>query len=176
MHCPSKMEGEWLVTSLKNASTQKKMSAGGIEAYTSQSIVSTNKTLYIVIYTFISMFYSAIDVDVLSNYRPVSNLPQLSKVFEKVIAKRIQEHTFAMSELYQSAYKSCQSTETALVCECVDIQLAFDKTMGTVLIMIDLSAAFGTINHDILLRRLHDRYGIMGDVLKWVKSNYDLFM
>ena len=57
----------------------------------------------------------SLDVDVLSNYRPVSNLPQLSKVLEKVIAKRIQEHTFAMSELYRSAYKSCHSTETALV-------------------------------------------------------------
>ena len=42
--------------------------------------------------------------------------------------------------------------------------------MGTALIMIDLSAAFHTINHDILLRRLRDRYGIMGDALKWVKS------
>ena len=112
----------------------------------------------------------SLDVDVLSNYRPVSNLPQLSKVLEKVIAKRIQEHTFAMSELYQSAYKSCHSTETALVCVCDDIQLAFDKRMGTALIMIDLSAAFDTINHDILLRRLRDRYGIMGDALKWVKS------
>ena len=72
----------------------------------------------------------SLDVDVLSNYRPVSNLPQLSKVLEKVIAKRIQEHTFAMSELYQSAYKSCHSTETALVCVCDDIKLAFDKKNG----------------------------------------------
>ena len=78
--------------------------------------------------------------------------------------------TFAMSELYQSAYKSCHSTETALVCVCDDIKLAFDKRMGTALIMIHLSAAFDTINHDILLRRLRDRYGIMGDALKWVKS------
>ena len=50
---------------------------------------------------------------------------------------------------------------------CDDIKLAFDKRMGTALIMIDLSAAFDTINHDILLRRLRDRYGIMGDALKW---------
>ena len=53
--------------------------------------------------------------------------PQLSKVLEKVIAKQIQEHTFAMSELYQSAYKSCYSTETALIYVCDDIKLTFDK-------------------------------------------------
>ena len=57
-----------------------------------------------------------------------------------------------MSELYQSAYKSCHSTETALAYVCDDIKLAFDKIMETALIMIDLSAAFDTINHDILLR------------------------
>ena len=111
----------------------------------------------------------SLDVDVLSNYRPVSNLPQLSKVLEKVTAKQIQEHIFAMSELYQSAYKSCHSTETALICVCDDMKLVFDKRIGTALIMIDLSAAFDTINHDILLRRLCDRYGTIGDALKWVK-------
>ena len=62
-----------------------------------------------------------LDVDVLSNYRPVSILPQLSKVLEKAIAKRIQERTFVIFELYQSAYKSCNSTETALVCVRVTI-------------------------------------------------------
>ena len=69
-----------------------------------------------------------------------------------------------MSELYYSAYKSCHSTETALVCVCDDIKLTFDKRMGTAL--IDLSSAFNTINHDILLRRLRDWYGIIGDALK----------
>ena len=58
----------------------------------------------------------SLDVDILSNYMSVSNLPQLSKVLEKVIAKQIQQHTFAMSELYQSASKSCHSTKIALVC------------------------------------------------------------
>ena len=67
----------------------------------------------------------SLDVDVLSNYRPVSNLPQFSNVLEKVIAKRIQKYTFAMSELYHSAYKSCHSTETSLVCVGDDIKLAF---------------------------------------------------
>ena len=83
-----------------------------------------------------------------------------------VIANQIQEHTFVMSELYQSAYKSCHSTETVLVCVCSDIKLAFDKGIDTALIMIDLSAALDTINHDIVLRRLCDRYGMIGDVLK----------
>ena len=55
------------------------------------------------------------------------------------------------------------------MCMCDDIKLSFEKRMGTALIMIDLTAAFDTINHDILLRRLRDRYGIIGDALEWVR-------
>ena len=55
---------------------------------------------------------SSLDVDPLSNYRPVSNLTQVSKYLEKVIAQQIIEHTSDMTELYQSAYKLNRSTET----------------------------------------------------------------
>ena len=84
------------------------------------------------------------DVDILSSYRPVSNLTQVSKCLEKVIAQQVIEHTFEMTELYQSAYKSNHSTETDAVCD--DIKRGFDNRKGTALIMTDLSAAFDTMS------------------------------
>ena len=75
-----------------------------------------------------------------------------------------------MSALYQSAYKPQHSTETALLCVCEDIKRAFDIKNGTALIMLDLSAAFDTIDHTIILHRLRHRYGISGSALKWIES------
>ena len=69
----------------------------------------------------------SIDIDVLAHYRPVSNLTQLSKTLEKVIAQQLLIHTDHMSELYQSAYKPPHPTETALLCVCEDIKKALDR-------------------------------------------------
>ena len=113
---------------------------------------------------------SSLDVDILSSYRPVSNLTQVSKCLEKVIAQQLMENTSEMTELYQSAYKSNHSTETALIAVCDDIKRGFDNRKGTALIMIDLSAAFDTISHSILLQRLRNRYGITHNALKWFQS------
>ena len=112
----------------------------------------------------------SLDINILAHYRPVSNLTQLSKTLEKVIAQQLLIHTDHMSELYQSAYKPQHSTETALLCVCEDIKRAFDIKNGTALIMLDLSAAFDTIDHTILLHRLRHRYGISGSALKWIES------
>ena len=103
---------------------------------------------------------SSIDVDTLSSYRHVSNLTQVSTCLEKVIAQQLIEHTSDMTELYQSAYKSNHSTETALIAVCDDIKRGHDNRKGTALVMIDLSAAFDTINHSFFIQRLRNRYGI----------------
>ena len=81
----------------------------------------------------------SLDIDVLA-HRPVSNLTQLSKTLEKVIAQQLLTHTDHMSEMYQSTYKPQHSTETALLCDCEDIKKALDRKNGTALVMIDLSA------------------------------------
>ena len=65
----------------------------------------------------------SLDPDVLSTYRPVSNLPQLSKPLEKVVANQLMYHTNNMSDMYQSAYRKHHSTETALLCVTNDIKL-----------------------------------------------------
>ena len=76
-----------------------------------------------------------------------------------------------MSNMYQSAYRKHHSTETALLCVTNDIKLAMDSKKGTILVMIDLSSAFDTIDHSILLNRLELRYGITSVVLEWFRSD-----
>ena len=61
----------------------------------------------------------SLDIDVLAQYRPVSNLTQIPKTLEKVIAQQLLIHTDHMSEMYQSAYKPQHSTGTALLYMCL---------------------------------------------------------
>ena len=115
---------------------------------------------------------SGLDKEVLKNYRPVSNLSFISKVLEKVVAKRLDDHMLD-NNLYssvQSAHRDRHSTETALLKVQSDILTALDSGSGAVLLMLDLSAAFDTIDHGILLSRLNSLYGISGDALDWFKS------
>ena len=114
----------------------------------------------------------SLDRDELKNYRPVSNLHFISKVTEKLVAKRLEEHMseYSMYEPMQSAYKLVHSTETALVKINYDILRNLDAGKCTVLVSLDLSAAFDTINHNVLLNRLHYMYGITGTAFKWFQS------
>ena len=75
-----------------------------------------------------------------------------------------------LSNHVQSAYKRFHSTETALLKIRNDIICNMDNCKVTALILLDLSAAFDTIDHATLLERLHGHFGISGAVLKWFKS------
>ena len=70
----------------------------------------------------------------------------------------------------QSAYRTGHSTEIALLRVHHDLTLALDRNCCAVLLMLDLSAAFDTIDHSILLRRLEHSYGISDSVLLWLRS------
>ena len=70
----------------------------------------------------------------------------------------------------QSAYREFHSVETALLRVKSDIALALDKKQMAVLILLDLSAAFDTLKHSVLLSRLESRFGVKGEALKWIKS------
>ena len=72
--------------------------------------------------------------------------------------------------MYQSAYRHHHSTETALLKVVNDILLNMDKQRVTLLLLLDLSAAFDTVEHNTLLRRLQNSFGIQGKVLSWLKS------
>ena len=115
---------------------------------------------------------SHLDNEILKNYRPVSNLPFLSKVLEKIVAKRLLAHIdkYKLHETLQSAYKQYHSTETALVRVQNDILMNLDRKRGVMLVLLDLSAAFDTIDHNVLLKLLETRIGLSGTVLQWFKS------
>lgn len=70
----------------------------------------------------------------------------------------------------QSAYRKYYSTETALLKVSNDILRAVDQKEEVVLVLLDLSAAFDTIDHNILLERMEKRFGFGGIALKWFKS------
>ena len=108
----------------------------------------------------------------LNNYRPVSNLKFLSKIIEGAAIEQFNKHLNdnRLHDTRQSAYKKFHSTETLLTRIHNDIMENGNSGNETLLVMLDLSAAFDTIDHKILLSRLHNMYGIEGTALKWFKS------
>ena len=108
----------------------------------------------------------------LKNYRPVSNLAYISKVIEEAASQQIAEHIEknSLADPLQSAYKPKHSTETALLKVCNDILTDLDGGKAVFLGMLDLSAAFDTVDHGILLRRLSMTFNIQDSVLQWLKS------
>ena len=110
--------------------------------------------------------------DILKNYRPVSNLSFLSKVIEKVIASRIISHieNNAIIDKFQSADKCGHSTETPLLRVYSDIVTTIGKGNGSFLVLLDVSAAFDTIDHSNLFDILEKYVGITRDALQFIKS------
>ena len=115
---------------------------------------------------------NGLDTNDFKNYRPVSNIPFVSKVIEKVVAKQLTNHLTQhnLHDKMQSAYKRGTSTETALLRIKADIDRILDEGDGVLVVLLDLSAAFDTIDHDILLQRLQEEVGLQQIALQWVRS------
>ena len=115
---------------------------------------------------------TSLDKEVLKNYRPIANLAFLGKTIERIVSARlsliIKEHN--LSDTFQSAYRPKHSIETALLRVQNDLLSAMDDGQVTALILLDLSAAFDTVDHNILLSRLRDCIGLRGSALKWCQS------
>ena len=112
------------------------------------------------------------DFEQFSHFRPVSNLKFLSKLIEKTVFLQLNSYLGEndLHERRQSAYKIFHSTGTALLTVTNDILLSLDKGENVFLVLLDLSAAFDTINHSFLLVRLQKSFGIRGTVLQWFDS------
>ena len=112
-----------------------------------------------------------LDREMLKNYRPASNLSFLSKVIEKVISIRILGHILDNNivDRFQSAYRAGHSCETALLRVYNDIVTTVGKGNGSFLVL-DLSAAFDTIDHDNLFYILEKYVGIGGSALRLIRS------
>ena len=105
-------------------------------------------------------------------HRPVSNLPFVSKLVEKIAVNQITEYIdhHNLLPVNQSSYRKFYSTETALVKVQSDILLKMDKQQVSLLIMLDLSAAFDTVDYRILFNTLETDFGLAGNVRKWLMS------
>ena len=113
-----------------------------------------------------------LDKEQLSNYRPISNLSFLSKLTERIVKARLDAHlsTNSLYNRFQSAYTKFHSTETALLSLHDYLIRAISQQKTTCLCLLDLSAAFDTIDHTILLNRLQSWFGIQGTVFQWFQS------
>ena len=109
---------------------------------------------------------------IFKNCRPVSNHGYASKLVETVVAKQLQYYLFSndLFPISQSPYRPNHSTETALFKVTNDILLNMNDQHVTLLLLLDLSAAFDAVDHETLLHRLQFTFGVNGKVLSWFSS------
>ena len=108
----------------------------------------------------------------MNNYRPISNLSFMSKLLERCVNDQINQYLQSNNLLppQQSAYRKLHSTESAVLRVLSDVYEAADRGKVTILALLDLSAAFDTVDHTILLSRLKHEFGFQCHVADWFKS------
>src|SRR3989441_13331628 len=114
----------------------------------------------------------SLPIEDLSSYRPISNLNFISKNFERIIHNRLNRHLTSFPSLahFQSAYRKFHSAETALLRIYNDLLVSISQHKLSALVLLDLSAAFDTIDHNILLSRFTSNFGISGSALSLISS------
>jgi len=115
---------------------------------------------------------SGLDPTDIANFRPVSNLTFMSKVTERVAASQITTYLSAngLMPRIQSAYRKKHSTETAMLRVWSDVLTPADVREVTQLGLLDLSAAFDCVDHNILLHGLEVAFGLTHTEFEWIRS------
>ena len=115
---------------------------------------------------------STVDIENYKNYRPVSNLLFVSKLIERIVQIRLERHMLrnGLENDKNYAYTKNHSTEHLLLKVVNDLYIAFDQSKPTVVVLLDLSAAFDTVDHAKLLYILEHEIGIVGTSLRWFES------
>ena len=108
----------------------------------------------------------------LKNYRPISNLCFISKISERAVISQQKEYMEqnCLLPILSSAYRQGHSTESALFKVQADILHNIEQQRVTLLVLINLSAAFNTVDHPILFQCLEKQFGFHDSVLSWYKS------
>jgi len=112
---------------------------------------------------------STLDPDHLTSCRPISNLSFISKVVKRMVAPRFVQHA-EDNHLFltrQSSYRRGHSTKTAMLCVYNDLIQAVDSKLVTALVLLDLSSAFDTVDHSILLTVLDRCFGVQQSAMDW---------
>ena len=111
----------------------------------------------------------------LKNYRPISLLPCLSKIFEKLIFKKIYEHitTHHLLTDNQSGYRPGHNTQLQLVYLTDKLYKSLDQSEDFTVVYLDISRYFEKIWHNGLLAKCKYEFGIRGQVLRWLRSYID---
>ena len=115
--------------------------------------------------------YKAKSVFEINNYRPISLLPVMSKILEKVIHARLSNFLKKHNVLFEGQYgfRKARSTTDAIMDLTGNIVDGLNKKMFTIALFLDMSKAFDTIKHETLLKKM-ELYGIRGISLDWFKS------
>jgi len=145
-----------VLTSICNAS----FSAGRLPQLQKQAIVTAR------------LKKPTLDPDDLNSYRPISNLSFVSKFVERAVAGHLVQHCkeHHLLPAKQSAYRRFHSTETAVLVVYNDIVCAVDSGQLEQLVLLDLSSAFPTVDHDCLLTILRNRFTVEGQAMNWFQS------
>jgi hypothetical protein len=142
------------------------------ELFNRSLAIGTFPAAYKAVYITPILKNATLDPADVKSYRPISNLSVVSKLLERIVAHQVVNYLRSSDLMpqYQSAYQSFHSTETAVLRVLSDILQAIDDGDVALLALLDLSAAFDTVDHDILIRRLQLSYGFDGSVLRWFRS------
>ena len=119
----------------------------------------------------VTPIYKDGDKSDVSNYRPISVLPILSKILERVVHDQLYNYLTCNNILHpcQSGFRCNHSTSTTLIDVTDHILSNMNEGKVTGAIFLDLKKAFDTVSHRLLLKKLHS-YGITGHTLQWFES------